>query len=132
AGLPEELEGVRIALVSDLHRGPFNGMDFLARAMREVNALQPDLVLVPGDFVHVSGDYFDEAAEVVALLRPRVAVLGTLGNHDHWEGADRARRLLPAAGLRLIDNARVFLGPDRHLSDDPVPRGLCLGGVADL
>lgn len=131
-GLPPELKGTRIAVISDLHRGPYNGMDFLARVVQAVNDERPDLVLLPGDFVQISGEYFADAAEAVARLRPRIAMLGTLGNHDHWEGADLARRLLPRAGLRLIDNDRVFLTPGGGLTEVAPAAGLLLGGVGDL
>lgn len=131
-GLPEELAGLRVVLVSDLHRGPYNSLDYLVRVADLVNAERPDLVLVPGDFVHGSGTFFPEVAEVLARLRPRCGMVGTLGNHDHWEGPDLARSLFPRAGLRLVDNSRLFLSPGRELVAEVPERGLCLGGVGDL
>lgn len=131
-GLPSEMRGMRLAVIADLHRGPYNSMDFLARVMDTVTAERPDLVLLPGDFVQISGEYFADAAELVARLRPRIGLLGTLGNHDHWEGLHLARTLLPQAGLRLLDNDRVFLTANGGLVDEAPARGLCLGGVGDL
>lgn len=130
--LPDELVGLRLALITDLHRGPYNGMDYLVAMADRVNAERPDLVLAVGDFVHASGAYFDEAAEVLARLRPRLGLVGTLGNHDHWEGLARARATLGGAGLRLVDNDRLFVTTRRELSAERPDQGLCLAGVGDL
>lgn len=131
-GLPSRLHGLRVALVSDIHRGGYNTMDYLVRVADELNRWRPDLVLMPGDFVFGSAMHFGEAAEFVARLRTRVAPLGTLGNHDHWQGAREARRQLGAAGMHLLDNGRAFLDERGELTPDAPRRGLCLAGVGDL
>lgn len=131
-GLPPRLHGWRIALVTDIHRGGYNTMDYLSRVARDLNAQRPDLVLLPGDFVFGSPQYFGEAAEFVAMLQSRVAPLGTLGNHDHWEGEAEGRRQLTAGGLHLLDNGRLFLDEKGDLAAEPPRMGLCLAGVGDL
>lgn len=124
--LPQELHGLKAALLSDLHRGPLNSRRYLTRVLAEVNALEPDLVLIPGDFVEPGG-YIEDMARLLALLR--APVLGTLGNHDHWAGREKARRLYP---LTLLDNTRVFLDHRKRLCHVPPERGLCLAGVEDI
>lgn len=131
-GLPPRLHGWRIALVSDIHRGGYNTMDYLGRVAEDLNRLRPDVVVLPGDFVFGSPAHFGEAAEFVAMLKSRVAPLGTLGNHDHWEGAAEGRRQLTSAGLHLVDNSRLFLDEKGELTADVPRRGLCLAGVGDL
>lgn len=130
--LPAELEGLRIAFMADLHAGPFTPNDYLAEVARQVNALQPDLVLIPGDFVDKHGRYFDDAARMLSMLRPAIGTLGTLGNHDHWEGTALAHRKLTEAGVTLIDNDRVFLTKDRRITRRPQDEALALAGVGDL
>src|SRR5688500_15804282 len=47
-----ELAGLKVAVFADMHVGsPFNGLDKLGRIVETTNALQPDLVLIPGDLV---------------------------------------------------------------------------------
>lgn len=131
-GLPPELEGLRLGFMSDLHCGPVNSQDYLMGAVRAMNDLKPDVIVLPGDFVSVSGEYFPRAAELLSELRPRItgALLGTLGNHDHWHGLELARAQLPAAGLHIVENRHLILTPRRELSSGG--RGLCLAGVGDL
>lgn len=131
-GLPKQLEGLRVVLMADLHVGRNNSVQFLSGVVDQVNRLEPDLVLIPGDFLEGVGGTFDDAATVLSGLRPRLATLGTLGNHDHWEGVDEGgREKLEAAGLRLLDNTRLILTPDRRLVASG-SAGLVLAGVGDL
>src|SRR5437867_11548844 len=48
-GLPSDLEGFRIAQLSDLHVGPTLKRDFVARVVDTTNGLQPDLIALTGD-----------------------------------------------------------------------------------
>ena len=60
-GWPHELDGFEIALLSDLHIGsPYYGLDKLEEVVRRVNAVEPDLVLLAGDYVvdGVKGGHF--------------------------------------------------------------------------
>lgn len=79
-GLPPDLDGIRIAHLSDFHLGaPLSrGNGASERAARWVAARRPDLVAITGDLVsHPRGE---------ARLRRIVAILGrplvVLGNHD--------------------------------------------------
>ncbi|MGE0496096.1 MAG: metallophosphoesterase [Vulcanimicrobiota bacterium] len=129
--LPPSLEGRRLVLLSDLHRGPLVSMDYLDEVIHKVNELRPDLVLLPGDFISKSPDYYPDVAEILSGLRPRIASLATLGNHDHWEGADLARQALQQAGVLLLDNSNIHLDHRGELTLEAT-RGLCLAGVDDL
>ncbi len=132
AGLPPALAGLRVVQLSDLHLGPYNSAAYLARAIRSANALAPDLVLLTGDYVHGSPAYIAPVARLLGGLRPRIAVLAVLGNHDHWEDPEACRRELRARGVRLLDNGRLFLSAGRTLSvAAPAGGGLCLAGVGD-
>jgi predicted MPP superfamily phosphohydrolase len=78
-GLPAELDGLRIAHLSDFHLGPpGRGRHACRHAVEWVTAQRPDLVCVTGDLVsHPRGE---------PLLRELLAALGrpfvVLGNHD--------------------------------------------------
>jgi predicted MPP superfamily phosphohydrolase len=78
-GLPDELRGLRIAHLSDLHLGvPGRGAHAVERAAEWVAQRQPDLTLISGDLLtRASGE---------PLLRRVAAALpncyAILGNHD--------------------------------------------------
>lgn len=113
AGLPSVLTGRTVAQVSDLHVGPVVDSDHLIAALRYLHALQPDLIVLTGDFMTCwRGEQVDEAAGVLEHLPPaplgRVAVLG---NHDYgesWRYNEVAERLavrLADLGITLLRNA---------------------------
>src|SRR5262249_55703359 len=48
--LPGAFAGKTVAVVADLHHGPFVGLPFIREAVRLTNGLKPDLVALVGDF----------------------------------------------------------------------------------
>jgi predicted MPP superfamily phosphohydrolase len=78
-GLPAELDGIRIAHLSDFHLGPRSrGRLATERAVSWVEERQPDLVCITGDLVaHPRGERL--LRELLRRLRRSYVVLG---NHD--------------------------------------------------
>lgn len=78
-GLPPELEGVRIAHLSDFHLGfPSRGTKAVERAVAWVEERQPDLTLISGDLLsRRSGE-----PGLRALLGRMPHCFAVLGNHD--------------------------------------------------
>ena len=124
-GWPEGAPPIRAVLISDVHvAGPDMPPARLARIVARINALGPDIVLIAGDFVsdkRTSTHHYTQAegAAPLAGLRPRLGTFAVMGNHDHWRDTDGAHRALAAAGVRLLDNQAVSVGP------------LALGGLDD-
>ena len=129
--LPSELSGLKIALLSDLHRGPAVSQAFLNDVIDRVNSLKPDIVLMPGDFVSKSPTYFKDLEKALLRLSPTIGSFATLGNHDIWEGREEATAALNAAGIHIVQNRALYLSPKRQVSERP-GGGLCLAGVDDL
>lgn len=79
-GLPPELEGLRIAHLSDFHLGfPSRGTGAVERAVEWVEQRQPDLTLISGDLLsRRSGE-----PKLRALLARMPRCFAVLGNHDY-------------------------------------------------
>ena len=103
ARLPNELEGYRVAQLSDLHIGSFDGPRAGARWVRRTNTLKPDLVVVTGDLVTSGTEFYTDAAEVLSGLQAPDGVICILGNHDQWD-AGRFEAALRARGLTVLSN----------------------------
>lgn len=109
AGWPAD--GVRIALVSDLHTGAPHVQ--LERVVACVDALDADLVALLGDFVDPKvtfGSHVDPESVAGLLARIRAPKLAVLGNHDHAYGAGRVRRALERVGIEVLDNRDTTAG----------------------
>jgi predicted MPP superfamily phosphohydrolase len=101
--LPAELDGIRIAHLSDFHLGlPSRGSHAVERAVEWVRARKPDLVCVTGDLV--------SRPRGEAVLRRLVAQLGSayvvLGNHDVEHSRDPFSR---SAGLSDLAPAQLLV-----------------------
>jgi len=122
---PQQLDGIRIAVISDIHVGGSFITDEKLRAIVErTNERQPELIVILGDYMtkaHIQPEVFG------ATLKGFSAPLGTysvLGNHDWWNGGERVRRGLEENGIKVLDNEVLRLNA-RGTS-------LWLVGLADL
>ncbi|MDP5102715.1 MAG: metallophosphoesterase [Erythrobacter sp.] len=90
AALPAGAAPVTIALLADIHvAGPDMPPSRLAAIVAQVNALNPDMIAIAGDFISEkrTATHAYSAAEVIAPLGQLSAPLGVVvvpGNHDHW------------------------------------------------
>lgn len=99
-----------IAHLTDQHVGRVTPMAAQLAAVDLVNAAEPDLVVITGDFVCHSLQFLDALVEVIGHIR--APVVGVLGNHDYWAGADEVAHMLRFAGMELLrnDNTTITLG----------------------
>jgi predicted MPP superfamily phosphohydrolase len=103
ANLPPELDGLRIAQLSDIHIGDYMPPDEIARAVDMANELNPDISFVTGDFVSREGDPLETCITELSRLRAPLGVWGCNGNHEIYAGVeDEAQRLFHEKGMRLL------------------------------
>ena len=103
ANLPPELDGLRIAQLSDIHIGDYMPPHEIARAVDMANGLQPDISFVTGDFVSSEGDPLDVCITELSRLRAPLGVWGCNGNHEVYAGVEEdAGRLFREKGMRLL------------------------------
>jgi hypothetical protein len=129
-GLGPAFDDYRVAFLTDLHSSPVVPAWFIARAVSTALALEPDLILLGGDFLSHGARYAAGLAELLRPLAARDGVFAVLGNHDHYVGAELVREALAAAGARELRNANVVLR--RATAPDGAASALGLAGVGDL
>lgn len=100
-------EGFRIAQISDVHLGRWVKPRHMRQVMEFVNAQNPHLVALTGDYVGYSRHDLDPAIETFADLKaPTYAVLG---NHDHWTCTDTALQAFERVHIPVLCNRAVLL-----------------------
>lgn len=102
--LPEGLDGMRVVHLSDIHHSPFVDLQHIERAIEISNALEPDMIVLTGDFVSHEPEYISPMAEALSKLSAPLGVFACLGNHDHWTDADAVTSDLSNAGIRVLVN----------------------------
>jgi predicted MPP superfamily phosphohydrolase len=108
--LPKDLDGLRIAQITDIHMGPFLDEATLLRAIGMANETKPHLTLVTGDLISTKGDPLDKCIERLGSLRSDSGLWGCLGNHERYAQAEnyteeQARRV----GLRFLRHESATL-----------------------
>ena len=115
ANLPTAFEGLRIVQVSDIHFEDFTEPFFLRHAIERINALNPDVVALTGDFVSLGfhGEQYVRratwaCAELLGELRC-ARRFGVLGNHDYAPGVHAVTEAMSSRGIQMLNNRAVSL-----------------------
>jgi len=113
---PERMNGFTVVLLSDFHYDPFFSVHPLRAAVPLVKGLNPDLIVLAGDFVTapIVGD--DRKAALAAepcahLLHEMTAPHGLwaiLGNHDADTGPKIVTGALQAEGIQVLANQPLY------------------------
>ena len=130
ANWPKELDGLKVAVISDIHVGSWGVDDRKLRLIIErTNQQQPAMIVILGDFMTGNGTFRQRVepevfGPVLKDLRAPLGVYSVLGNHDWWGDAPRLRRALEANGIKVLEDEVVEV---------PVQgRAVWLAGLADL
>ena len=143
---PTALDGLRIAVLSDIHAdNEFIDERKLRTIVERTNALQPEMIVILGDYISGDGRRHAlkmEPAQLAAVLKDMRAPLGVysvLGNHDWWYNGRLVREALEQNGIKVLDNEvfkvdvrrRQTQGTDGQRTEAPATP-LWLVGLADL
>jgi predicted MPP superfamily phosphohydrolase len=106
------LRNLNIAMASDIHLGTVMGSRRLERIVERLNALEPDIVLLPGDIVDESVSRAEEE-KMISCLRSIKAPLGVFsvpGNHEYYGGLEKNLEYLRRGGVRVLQDEAVLAG----------------------
>jgi len=116
---------LRLALLSDLHLGPFIRRRSLARWVDATLRLQPELILLGGDMIDHWATDLEPLLEELSRLHAPLGVYAVWGNHDHAVLRGRrappgmaafARALEERAGVTVLRNASCRPRDDLYLA----------------
>jgi len=117
--LPASAEGMRIALIGDLHVGLFSRPSRLRRIFSTIDSLHPDLVLLAGDLVDDDPVFAPKLLDATRVVSPQTPILAVLGNHEMYGAPLEMIDRLRGSRVRLLVNQGVAM------------RGLWIAGISD-
>lgn len=98
-------------LISDTHLGQYKGERFMSRVVNQITSLDPDFVLIAGDFVY-SIDPTQIENYFAPLQNLEMPIYAVLGNHDMAPAGElldsSLSEILEGYGVTWIDNQRVI------------------------
>lgn len=110
-GLPHEMDGTVLVTMSDLHIGTLLGKQWLEARVAQVQAQQPDLVVLLGDIFEGHGAPREELTPVLRRLSAPLGVWAVLGNHEFHGRYDTRTSLMNYDGLHVLNNSWAEVRP---------------------
>ncbi len=95
---------LRLACLGDIHFDPLCEADYLGSVVGKVNALQPDLIALTGDYITHATPRVGEVCGILGRLRAPLGVYAALGNHDQWHAGDIVSALLRRQKIVVLRN----------------------------
>ncbi len=112
---------VSIAVISDLHITRVSSAERIAKIVKTVNDLSPDLIVLPGDILDDQLQYVQPLAQPLMQLQAPLGVFYVSGNHEYYMSMADARALIEELGFEILENQGKAVRED-----------LYLGGIPDL
>lgn len=112
--LKPALEGLRIVQLGDLHLYPFTNLGQIRQAIETANTLEPDLIVLMGDYVTRQAEAVFELVPLLSTLNAKYGVFTIIGNHDIWTDVEVVQSGLTKAGLPILKNDGLTLAVGRE------------------
>jgi predicted MPP superfamily phosphohydrolase len=110
--LKNKVQPLKIAVVSDLHLGHIVENSYLSILLDRVNAMNVDLILLPGDVIDDSVEPFINKgmAEMLSRMKSRLGTYAVLGNHEYYGGhIDEYVKSMEEHGMHVLMDEAVLL-----------------------
>ena len=103
--LPPDLEGFRLAQISDIHLGAYYSLERLESLLKRVADSKPDLLAI-------TGDIFDDVQMNPAAIKLvdsftdkfKFGIYYIHGNHEHFRGIHQIEQMLKQTKINLLVN----------------------------
>lgn len=95
----------RVLNLTDIHLGQWINPEYLDELVNYVNSLNIDLITLTGDYFSYVTDGYEKSLEnSFKKLKAKNGKFGVLGNHDHWMGASKVRRIFKESEVVDLSN----------------------------
>lgn len=100
------IKELHIVAMSDIHLGTTIEKRHMAGIVKRVNALKPDIILIPGDIIDedIAPVIHSNVGERLKLLSAKYGVYAVTGNHEYIGGVQKAKEYLSAQNVNLLSD----------------------------
>lgn len=122
-GLAQELNGLKIVQITDLHVGPTIRHGFVKKVMETANSAQPDVVVLTGDLADGSVDQLANEIAPLAQIKAKSGKFFVTGNHEYYWEPKLWIEKISALGFQPLLNSHAVLTQSG--------KSIAIAGVAD-
>jgi uncharacterized protein len=101
-------QNLNIVMASDMHFGALSGANQAKNLVKNINALEPDLVFFPGDIIDDDVKPYLEEGIPEILKQIKAPVYASFGNHDRDEGANLVS-VFTNSGMNVLADETLVL-----------------------
>ncbi len=111
------MKSLNIAVVSDIHLGTIVGKSRLENIVQRINALDPDIVLLPGDVVDedIGPVIRNNLGETLRKIRSKYGVIAVTGNHEYIGGVEPACRYLVEHNITMLRDSAMKINDSFYI-----------------
>lgn len=106
--LPSAFAGMKVVHFSDTHLGFNKDAGDIARLVKHIKKVEPDLICFTGDIVDSDPEDLIESVPILAGLTAPLGKFAILGNHD-FKNTEKVTQLLESAGFRVLRNETYLI-----------------------
>jgi len=105
------VKSMNVVVASDIHLGTIVCKSKLERIVERINALEPDLVLLPGDVVDedIGPVIRNNLGETLRKIRSKFGVVAITGNHEYIGGVEPACKYLIEHGIMMLRDSSIII-----------------------
>jgi predicted MPP superfamily phosphohydrolase len=129
--IPEHIDTITIAQISDVHLGLIVRHGRLKGILREVERAKPDIVVSTGDLVDGQIDNLTGLGELLKNVDAPYGKFAVTGNHEFYAGLDQALRFTEKAGFTILRHEALAAAGSLTMVgiDDPTGKRFGLSGA---
>lgn len=108
---------LKIAAASDIHLGTIVGKKRFCRIVNKINALEPDLILLPGDIVDedLAPVIRENLGEALLNLKAKFGVYAVTGNHEFIGGVEPSVNYLQQHGVVVLRDSVMKINDSLYI-----------------
>jgi predicted MPP superfamily phosphohydrolase len=108
--LPAESSGFKIVQLSDLHLDSYKSPRMMSRVAEKVNSLNPDLIVITGDFIDGRIEHDQDVCLSLKKLRATHGIISITGNHEYYAGISYFLEISRKLKFTVLRNERKLIG----------------------
>ncbi len=128
----EQRSELRFVMASDIHLGTIISTKRLSKIVSQINDLQPEVVLFPGDILDedLAPVIRQNLGQLLTGIKAPMGIIGSTGNHEYIGGADAAVKYLSTHGLTILRDSMMQLTDKVYVAGREDIESKRFGGVA--
>lgn len=113
-----KLKDLHIVALSDIHLGTTIEKRHMTGIVKRVNALNPDIILIPGDIIDedIRPVIQSNVGEKLNLLKAKYGVFAVTGNHEYIGGVEKAKRYLGSHKVNILSDTSLLIDDSFYIA----------------